>query len=259
MEGYQRRRVAEDKIKNDILPIADAVIALPSDLLFCSMEAETPIHEAHVRANTEMARALMALASILGGANLFSADFASFTGVLKRRHTLCSLGTAMIDDGDNAAAGLMNEMLISPLLGGPDNLDHADAVAFSLLGGPELSIGTARAVLDLCSRHVNPEMDKKVLLGASTSETFAGKLQLTALAVRYLDAVIPVAESVPRRQFHRDSSRDVPEIDGEQLALPNLEVEEKGIMENTSPVMINGEDLDVPTYRRRGLVIDAGK
>lgn len=259
MEGFQRRRVAEDKIKNDILSIADAVIALPSDLLFCSMEAETPIHEAHERANSEMARTLMALASILGGANLFSADFASFTGVLKRRHTLCSMGTAMVDAGDDASSRLMDELLLSPLLGGPENIEHADAVAFSLLGGPELSLGTSRAVLDLCARHVEKDDGKKILLGASTSEVFSGKLQLTALAVRYLDAVVPAAENNPKHQFHRDSLRNIPESDGEQLDLPNLEVEDKGIMENTSPVVINGEDLDVPTYRRRGLVIDAGK
>ena len=47
--------------------------------------------------------------------------------------------------------------------------------------------------------------------------------------------------------------------DGEQLALPNLDVVEKGIMENTTPVMLDGEDLDVPTFIRRSLVIELGK
>ena len=34
---------------------------------------------------------------------------------------------------------------------------------------------------------------------------------------------------------------------------------DKGIMENTVPVVIDGQDLDIPAFKRHGLVIDAGK
>ena len=33
----------------------------------------------------------------------------------------------------------------------------------------------------------------------------------------------------------------------------------KGIMERTTPVMWNNEDLDEPTFKRRNLVIDDGR
>ena len=112
MEGFKRRHLADDKIKNDILPIADAVIALPNDLLFSTLEAETSLTEALQLSDQELSRTLLALAFVLGGANLFNADFAAFTGVLKRRHTLCSLGTAVVDNAENAADMVMEKMLI---------------------------------------------------------------------------------------------------------------------------------------------------
>lgn len=259
MEGIRRRRLAEDKIKNDILPIADAVIVLPNDLLFSTLDGETAINDAFILSDKEMARTLRAVASILGGGNLFNADFASFTGVLKRRHTLCALGTALVEAGDDAYSRAMEKLLASPLLGGPESLDTADAVAFSLLGGPELSLGSARAVLDLCARQCDPDLGKIIVMGAATSEEFTGKLQLTALTVRYLDRPSPVTSVSGKRTSGANKAVEYDNEPGTQMDLPNLIVEDKGIMENTTPVMLDGEDLDVPTFKRRGIVVDCGK
>ena len=45
-----------------------------------------------------------------------------------------------------------------------------------------------------------------------------------------------------------------------QLELfPLLEPLSKGIMEKTMPVLWNGEDLDIPTFKRRNAAVDNGK
>lgn len=258
MEGFSRRQHSDDKLKNDILPLADAAVVLPNDLLFSTLPAEVALADAFKLSDQEVARSVLALVSILGGGNLFSADFASITGILKRRQTLCSLGTARVDDGDCAVETAMEKMLASPLLGGPDALDNADAVLFSLLGGPELSLASARAALDLCSRQIAPESEKNILLGAATAEEFAGKLQLTVLSVRYLDRSEINREPARKRNGLRGAHSDSAD-DGLQMDLPNLTVEDKGIMANTVPVIHDGADLDIPAFKRRGIVIDPGK
>lgn len=261
MEGYQRRKLADEHIINDILPVADAVIALPNDLLFNTMDAEVSLTEAFRCSDEQMAHSLLALAAVAGGGNLFSADFAAFTGVLKRRHALCAFGAGRVDAGANAPEKVMEKLLESPFMGGCETLKSADAVAFSLLGGPELSLGSAKSALDLAIRQIGDTPEKTVLLGAATAEELAGKLQMSALAVRYMDKNEAVADnpgkrkSSSRRQFTGASG----ESDSEQLALPNLIAEEKGIMENTTPVIIDGEDMDIPAFKRRGLIIDTGK
>ena len=256
MEGFQRRRLADERLKNDILPLADAVIALPNDLLFSTLKAETPMHEAFRLSDCEVARTLLAVASILGGGNLFSADFAAFTGILKRRHTLCALGTALVESGEDAPQKALDGVLSSPLLGGPEALDNADALAFSLLGGPDLSIGVARSVLDLCSRQISANGERNIIMGAATADELADRIQLSVLAIRYLET--PAQENVRKRGI-RSQERAVSVDSGTQMDLPNLIVEEKGIMENTVPVMLDGEDRDIPAFKRRGKVFDPGK
>ncbi len=261
MEGYQRRKLADERIINDLLPIVDAVIALPNDLLFSTMEADVSLAEAFRYADEQMAHSLLSLGTLVGGGNLFSADFASFTGVLKRRHTLCAFGAGRVDSGSDAPEKVMEKLLESPFMGGSETLKSADAVAFSLLGGPELSLGDAKAALDLAIRQIGDNEEKTLLLGAGTSESLTGRMQLTALAVRYLDKNETVTDRAGKRKSssrrHYDGIQE--EQGGEQLALPNLIAEEKGIMENTTPVMIDGEDLDIPAFKRRGLILDLGK
>lgn len=261
MEGYQRRKLADDQIVNDILPVADAVIALPNDLLFSTMDAEVSLAEAFHCSDVQMAYSLLSLGAIVGGGNLFSADFAAFTGVLKRRHAMCAFGAGVVDAGDDAPEKVMEKLLESPFLGGSEALKSADAVAFSLLGGPELSLGNAKAALDLAGRQVGNEPEKIVLLGAANAEELAGKLQLSALAVRYLDKNNGESGRSGKRKSgnNRHFTAMPDEHGGEQLALPNLIAEEKGIMENTTPVIVDGEDLDVPAFKRKGLIIDLGK
>lgn len=262
MEGFRRRKLAEERIAADILPVADAVITLPNDLLFHTMPPEVPLAEALRNSDIQMSRSLLALAQILAGGNLFNADLSAFTAVLKRRHALCSLGVGLADNSEAAPEQMLSSLLASPLLGGTDAFDTADAVLFSLLGGSELSLGQAKAVLELASRQIDAEADKQILLGAAIEPGLAGKLQLTALAVRYLDEE-PPHDVASTDHPHRGHSRHRPAVKGaagvEQPSLPIFEVDNKGIMENTLPVIIDGQDMDIPAYKRKGLVLDFGK
>ncbi len=254
MEGFQRRKLADDKIKSDFLPLADAVITLPNDLLFMQLSPDTPLQEAFKLSDQEMARSLASLAAVLGGGNLFSADFAAVTGLLKRRHTLCSLGSAVIENNIDAHEKLMDKLLVSPLLGGAEAFENADGIVFSLLGGTELSLGNAKNTLELAARQLSPAFNKPILLGAGVSESLQGKLQLTALAVKYLDRKNELPEEKTAKPFVRKKIAD--QKNGTQMELPNLITEDKGIMENTVSVIINGEDLDIPAYKRKGIVLE---
>ena len=262
MEGFRRRKLAEERISADILPVADAVITLPNDLLFHTMAPEVPLAEALRNSDVQMSRSLLALAQILAGGNLFNADLSAFTAVLKRRHALCALGVGLADNGEDAPERMLSSLLASPLLGGTEAFDTADAVVFSLLGGPELSLGQAKAVLELAGRQIDAEADKQLLLGAATEPALTGKLQLTALAVRYLDAeaapdAVPADQPVRAVSRHRHGPKSPSGV--EQPSLPIFETDDKGIMENTLPVIIDGQDMDIPAYKRKGLVLDFGK
>ena len=267
MEGYGRRKQADDRICSDLLPLADCLIALPNDLLFSTLPPETPLAQALELADVEMARTAMALSSILFAGNIFSADISNFSAMLKP-NALCSLGVGVAPAGEeNAVEKAVEKMMLSPLLGGPAELQRADAVIFTVIGGPQLSLGEAKKALDLANKQLDKSPGRIVLLGAGTAPEWQDFIQITALTVRYTDktavkAIAPVA-SVKSGAASRPASiqRKVAVASDASFVQQTLELDtiDKGVMENTTPDFFNGEDLDIPTFKRRGIVVDPGK
>ena len=102
---------------------------------------------------------------------------------------------------------------------------------------------------------------------AGTAPEWQDFIQITALTVRYTDktavkAVAPVA-SVKSGAASRPASiqRKVAVASDASFVQQTLELDtiDKGVMENTTPDFFNGEDLDIPTFKRRGIVVDPGK
>ncbi len=261
LEGHSKRKIAEETVREELLELADAVLCLPNDLLFSVLAPTTPLAEAFRLADEQVSRALLALTAVLGYGNLLAPEFGSFAALLRRKKSFCSIGVGVAkreEDGVAWVEKAMDRLLASPLLGGADKLGAADAVIFSLLGGPELSIGDAKAALELASSHMRGET--QMVVGASTGEEWAGMMQLTAVTVRF-DAeneVAQVMQKAAERTPRRSRSGGAGE-DASQLTLPFLETVSKGIMEKTAPVFWENEDLDIPTFKRRNATVDNGK
>ena len=257
MERPSRYRLAEHTIENELFATADAVIALPNDLLFATRPASTPLAEAFRASDVEVARTALALSHTLAAGNLIGSDFAALTGLLKRRRSLCGIGVGVIDCADvreGRGAAVVERMLNSPLLGGASQLRDADAVVFSLLGGPELSLGDAKETLELAGRHTGGEAE--VVIAASTSPEWQGSLQLTALAIRFSEESEPQKNTEEKRRRHGAASPAAAEK-STQLEF-TFDQSDKGEMERTTPVIWNGEDLDEPTFKRRKISLDLG-
>ena len=261
-EGNLRRRRAVQALDEDIYSVADAVIAMPNDLLFSVLPPTTPLAEAFRMADEQVSRTALALSELLCAGNLLNADFAAFSGLLKRRKSRCSLGVGIsrTEDGARRPEIAFEQMLCSPLLGGASRLKEADAVIFSLLGGPELAIGDVQAIFSLGEKYTRP--DTVMLTSASTAPEWKGMLQFSALAVNFdkREEIAASTKSISGRHGRGTAETEslFSENSVEQPALPFDRVS-KGIMESTQKVVWNGEDLDIPTYVRRNIVIDNGR
>ena len=261
LEGYRRRNLAERVLSESLFDVADAVLALPNDLLFSTLPGDTPLARAFELADRECAGTALALSAVLSAGNLLNADTASFTALLKRRKSVCSIGIGVVRDDAGCAAEtvpekLVSGMLASPLLGGPQVLKEADAVVVSLLGGSDLSLRDTRNTLELTGKYISPGTEQ--LTAAGTHPGWTGSRQLCVLAVKYDEAV---PEMPPRPAARRrTASVAVPSAAAAatQLTLP-LDPVSKGIMERTTPVVWNNEDLDEPAFKRRNAVIDDGR
>lgn len=265
MEGHSKRKVAEDTIA-ELKPVADVAMCLPNDLLFSVLSAETSAGAAYLLANQELARSVVSVAEIMRVRNLLPMDFSDLREVLKDHKSFCALGVGLADLEEDSGLPpwqlALERMLEAPLLGGVNKLRDADVVILTMLGGEALSLGDMRSAFDSMSRLLGEE--SKLIIGANIDANYGNKIQLAALAVKYMEPVaLPKtsnqanapASSSRRRNVVR--GRQAGSGQFEQMGFVFDEIS-RGIFLNTTPVIYNGEDLDIPTYQRQGVTIDRG-
>ena len=267
LEGPRRRNLAE-KVLVDLFDVADAVVTLPDDLLFSTLPGDVPLAAAFEMADRECAGTALALSAVLGAGNLLNADIASLTALIKRRKCMCSIGIGIVQKVDGAPAEetpekLVSGMLASPLLGGPQVLKAADAAVVSMMGGSDLSLGDVKNTLELVAKYLPPDAEQ--LTAASSRPDWQGARQLCVLTIKYSE---PSPELRPRTSPSRPRASSHPLAEPRAAAGKPAEFEQqtldldpisKGIMERTTPVIWNNEDLDEPAFKRRKLVIDDGR
>ena len=266
-EGHSRRQTAEDAIRQDLLTGANAVLALPNDLLYSVLPPTTPVLQAYEMANRELAETALAITLLLTQNNLLAPETSDLTAILHRKKGFCSIGVGHANrtDGPDCCLKALENMLHSPLLGGTDKIWDADAVILSLIGGNDLSIGEVRQTLETAIEYIGPSA--KVLSGASVEPAFGDRVMMCCITVKFDDAAdesvvhtelpLPTAKTTTRkaRQAKNKTPRPAANSDQQVFAFEN---QSKGVMEKTQPVIWNGEDLDDPTWRRRSTPIDKG-
>ena len=262
LEGPRRRNLAEKVLTESLFDVADAVVALPDDLLFSTLPGDVPLAAAFETADRECAGTALALSTVLAAGNLLNADMASLTNLLKRRKSLCSIGVGIVrgDEGvpaEELPEKLVSGMLASPLLGGPQVLKSADAAVVSMLGGSDLSLGDVRNTLNLVAKYLPAGAEQ--LTAASSHPGWQGARQLCVLSIKYSDPA-PEGRLRPAAPRPHPEPRAVEKPAGGWVQ-PTLDLDpvSKGIMERTTPVIWNNEDLDEPAFKRRNIVIDDGR
>lgn len=262
-EGHSRREAAENAIRQDLLPGADAVLALPNDLLYSILPPTTPVLQAYEAANREFAETALGVALLLTQNNLLAPEAESLAAIMRRRKSFCSIGVGRGQTGPDRCLKALETMLQSPLLGGAEKVRTADAVLLSLIGGGDLSLGEVRQTLDAAVEFTAPTA--KVLSGASVEPTFGDRVMMCCITVKFDETPetaarlerAPVKPSAKPRAQRARSGKHVKDDSGQQEF--HFESMSKGMMEKTQPVIWNGEDLDEPTWRRQSVPFEKGE
>ncbi|MDD5598933.1 MAG: hypothetical protein PHV82_13380 [Victivallaceae bacterium] len=263
LEGRSKRRIAENGVK-ELLPVADVLLYLPNDLLFTRLSGDTPVEKAFEMADMEVARTIIGVSEIISHNNLLPASLADIKEALKKQKSSAGIGVGTADssDGLNRNHIALQRMLDSPLLGGIEKLQDADTVIVSLTGGKDLKIDETKKTLEAFGKFVHPECN--LIVGANTAENYGEQVQITAIAIKFDTQPLP-AENTGTNGFNAPETKkneEKPKLDlfGAELEQAELPLQNisRGIFLNTTPVIHQGEDLDVPTFQRKGIIIDKG-
>jgi cell division protein FtsZ len=250
-EGNGPRALAEDAL-TQLRPQCDVLVPIPADLLFSQLPHDTPSSQAFALANQLFADGILGLAELMRCRGDIPIDFASLKHVLRHRDAQCALGVGRAP-ADQPPAAVIDDLLRSPLLGGPDFIAGADVVVATLVAAPDLPFSQVTQCLTQLNERLNPAT--RTFLGANLVPERAGQLQLTMLVISYCKAL---PQPAPARKGGKAKSkgREQQEIT-RQFKLPFAEdAGALGIFVNSSPTLYHGENLDIPTYQRRGVVLE---
>lgn len=284
-EGTRRQRQAQSGLQ-EFKKAADGVICLQNQKLLQFVDEKTSLPEAFAIGNEWVAQGVRGIWRTLFQPGLINVDFADLCGVFRDKHSEGSLASAEAA-GENRSRDVVNQLLAHPLIENGQGLVDSNGVLVSLAGGPDLTMTEVTRIMEQITRHCE---HAHVIMGAAVDEKFKERICITLVASRRESLAAP-AKAAPKKDDEPDfecersepaASRPVsrfvapapafgerPESlihsaagRGRKLSsrmrqgqLP-LEIISKGRFEKSEPTLHQGQDLDVPTYIRRGVALN---
>ncbi|MDD3179261.1 MAG: cell division protein FtsZ [Opitutaceae bacterium] len=289
-EGGRRRKQAEEALAA-LRQVCDAVIPLPNDMLLQEGNDQTSVLDAFARADEWISRGVKSIWAMLSRTGLINVDFQTLRQVFHQRggKTLFGLGTG---EGEDPAMLAFANLKQCALLHTPEFARKADRLLVNLVGGPDLSLTKVNELMTAVTDEFGKEAH--VVMGAVIDEAMQGRVELcvigtTDLGGRNFARRTPVRVCKPEKPGHTATSFATghnptvtttvvsegshpsttaathagaakPAADKEDTANQDEfsftePSPDRGAFDKSERNLFEGQDLDVPTYLRRGIKI----
>jgi len=261
-EGGARMQQASQGLE-DIREAADLLVCIPNQRLFELMSPDTPLSEAFSRAAEILGAGVYALTKLLLSSGLINLDIADLRAVAQQSDGVCCFGYGEAR-GEDRAETAARAVLESPLLDGGKALAGAGSVLVSVFGGGDLTLREVDTVMSAVAKAA--DKDAHLFVGAALDESFAGAMVVTLLAsaratgrqagpsgTRAATATLFDIGAAGKGRKTRHARRK-----GKEQSNLLLAERSRDRFRNVEPTIHEGENLDIPTYKRRGIQIGHG-
>lgn len=283
-EGSRRQRQAQLGL-HEMKKAADGVICLPNQKLFNLIDEKTSLVDTFAITHELLADGVRGIWRMLMRPGLINVDFADLCSVTRGKHSENCLATAETV-GETRSKEIFDKLLKHPLMDGGEALADAAAVLVSIVGGPDLTMADVNRVMQQLNRQCETA---HIIMGAAIEQSFVGKMALTVVASRRATAERdePLTAGAPELERQLVDTSEPPSRGSSRFIAPApvttweaaqkiaqngargkkklsrlkqgtlpLEIVSKGRFEKSEPTIHQGQDLDVPTYIRRGMPLN---
>ena len=282
-EGTRRKAIALHGLE-ELKAVADGVITLPNEKVLKLIDENTSVLDTFRLTDELLADAVRGVWRLLAHPGLIEIHFSDLCQLLRDKHSDSAFAVAEAI-GPTRSREAIEKLKAHPLLEGGQCLREAETIMLSLQGGPDLTMAEVNRVVQEISGECR---NAQVVMGASIDEVFRERLLVTVIACRKVQASTgsapPDAEGLEAQLLgHADSPRHAsrfvpppPSLSAEQMRqMANrgpgrgrkallrlrqtqlmLDIVSKGRFEKSEPTIHKGEDLDVPTFIRRGIPLN---
>jgi len=289
-EGNRRLQQAQQGLEQ-LKSVADGVICLPNQKTFKLIDDNTSVLDTFRITGGLLVEGVRGVWRLLTRPGLIQIHFDDLCALVRDRHSESAF--AFVEaSGPARSREAVDKLLAHPLLDEGRALADADAVLVSLMGGKDLTMAEVNRVMEQIGRHCE---HAQIIMGAALDEELKNKLSVTLIASRNSAAknepAISTADSPEQMVSHGATERNVggqpatsdlsdrPDKPSAlqlqqreqavsrhgrvrrasnkllQTQLP-LAIISKGRFDKSEPTIHKGEDLDIPTYVRRGISLN---
>jgi cell division protein FtsZ len=269
-EGNRRQQQAQQSLEQ-LKSVADGVICLPSQKAFKLIDENTSVLDTFRITGNLLVEGVRGVWQLLARPGLIQIHFDDLCALIRDRHSE-SVFASVEASGAGRSREVVEKLLAHPLLDEGRALAESDAVLVSLMGGKDLTMAEVNRVMEQISRQCERA---QIIMGAAVDAEMKNKLSVTLIAAKNsgakkIEPTIPSAD-LPEQMI----SRSAPTFQlnqREQTILHNgrarkgssrmrqeqlpLAIISKGRFDKSEPTIHKGEDLDIPTYYRRGIVLN---
>jgi cell division protein FtsZ len=283
-EGNRRQQQAQQSLEQ-LKSVADGVICLPSQKAFKLIDENTSVLDTFRITGGLLVEGVRGVWQLLTRPGLIQIHFNDLCALVRDRHSESAF--AFVEaSGAGRSREIVEKLLAHPLLDEGRTLAESDAVLVNLMGGKDLTMAEVNRVMEKIGHHCERA---QIIMGAAVDAAMKNKLSVTVIAAKQnsnLELLAGAAsgdspeQMTSRSATLRPASRCVsqPQTTAleqrEQLLKQHaagrgrkaaskmrqtqlsLAIISKGRFDKSEPTIHRGEDLDIPTYYRRGVVLN---
>jgi cell division protein FtsZ len=228
---------------------AHATVPLRNDALLQLAPADAPVGELFAETRRWVGSAVESLSGFFMPGALLPLDPAALRSLLPEPGCRACFSTGRAS-GEGAVLAAARAALSSPLLPhGPEAGRH-DHLLVQVVGGPDLTTGDCQAAVAILRAELGG--DRITLLGARLDSTEPTSARVSLLAATPAPPVA-VPEAVAPGTKGRKGAKVTTATPQQLFSFAQEENVRRGLFGTSAPNLFNGEDVDVPTYLRKGI------
>lgn len=238
---------------------ADVVIVIPNQALFAAAGSGATAEEAFRQADYYLGMGVFAIWKLLTQRGIINLDFATLRMVAR-----CSGGTSVFSYGEGKgptrAADAVQAALHSPLLDNGEALAESESILVSILGGPDMGVREVETIMTAIENAARKEAH--IHMGTAIDDSWQDSVSITIVASRFWRGEEEATEQPPPEPAEGEeasataTARKRKKKSGATQPQLILEGVSKGIFKDVEPTIVDGEDMDVPTFIRRRVPVD---
>jgi cell division protein FtsZ len=245
-EGEHRQSSARDALIAINLK-AHGVVVLRNDDLLQLVKPEAPATEMFAETRRWMGSALESLSGFFAPGALMPLDPGALRALFPSLGCLTIFATGE-GEGATAVVSAARAALASPLLPHGPEAVRIDHLLVQVIGGPSLTTGDCQAAVALLRAELGG--DRVTLLGARMDGALEGKARVSLLG-----ASPPAPPGKVKAVKGKRPSKAAIDASQQMFVFALEQNLRRGLFGGTEPTLFNGEDMDVPTYLRKGIRI----